>query len=151
MIRYFFKKLFLKHKRLFFEEAQQISGFLSLLMKQRNTDGKWTQEEKALLKAHLKHLSMYIPALLIFALPGGCLFLAVFAEIMDRRRTRRLQKEEEKKAKERAAEKPKEEFLEHPLPRESPLLLLPLSPMLPQFDFSSPFEKDGECSVPKIT
>ena len=54
MIRYFFKKLFLKHKRLFFEEAQQISGFLALLMKQRNTDEKWTQEEKTLLKGHLK-------------------------------------------------------------------------------------------------
>jgi hypothetical protein len=145
MIRYFFKKLFLKHKRLFFEEAQQISGFLALLMKQRNTDEKWTQEEKALLKGHLKHLSMYIPALLIFALPGGCLSLAVFAEIMDRRRTRRLQREEEKKEKERVAEKTKEKFLEHPLPIESPVLLVPLSPLLPQLNRSCPcpFEKDG--------
>ncbi len=129
MIRYFFKRLFHKHKRLFFEEAQQISGFLALLMKQRNTNEKWTEEEKTLIKEHLKHLSMYIPALLIFALPGGCILLPIFAEIMDRRKTRRLRHQEEMKAKEKVAGKTENGFLEKPIPvTESPIPLAPLPP-----------------------
>lgn len=144
MIRYFFKKLFLKHKRLFFEEAQQISGFLSLLMKQRNTNEKWTEEERTLIKEHLKHLSMYIPGLLIFALPGGCILLPIFAEIMDRRRTRRLRHQEEMKAKEKVAEETEIKFPQNPLPMESSVLLVPLSPMLPQLahQYPPPVEKD---------
>ncbi len=145
MIRYFFKRLFHKHKRLFFEEAQQISGFLALLMKQRNTNEKWTEEEKTLIKEHLKHLSMYIPALLIFALPGGCILLPIFAEIMDRRKTRRLRHQEEMKAKEKVAGKTENGFLEKPIPvTESPIPLAPLPPLLPQLNrpYPPPIEKD---------
>ena len=138
MIRYFFKRLFLKHKRLFFEEAQRITGFLALLMKQRNTEERWTEEEKKLIKDHLKHLSMYIPALLIFALPGGCILLPIFAEIMDRRKTRRLQQREEAKA----AAKTENGFLENPLPIECPILLPSLSPLLPEF--TPPYPSSGK-------
>lgn len=145
MIRYFFKKLFLKHKKLFFEEAQRISGFLTLLMKQRNTNQKWTEEEKTLLKEHLKHLSLYIPALLIFALPGGCILLPIFAEIMDRRRTRRLRQEAEMKEKERVVEITEKEFLENPLPIESPILLAPLSPLSPQLNLPCPSTIEEDC------
>jgi hypothetical protein len=145
MIRYFFKKLFLKHKRLFFEEAQRISGFLALLMKQRNTDEKWTEEEKELIKDHLKHLSMYIPALLIFALPGGCILLPIFAEIMDRRKTRRLQKREEMKEKEKAASKEENGFLENALPITGPILLPSLPPMLPQLTAPVPSSCEKDC------
>ena len=58
-------------------------------MKQRNTDERWTAEEKKEIRRHLKHLAMYVPAIIIFALPGGSLLLPVFAEIMDRRKARR--------------------------------------------------------------
>lgn len=89
MIRYFFRKIFIKNKNLFFQEAHRITGFLELFMKQRNTGVKWTKEEKAQLKAHLKHLSMYIPILIIFILPFGSLLVPILAEIYDRRKKRR--------------------------------------------------------------
>ncbi len=89
VIRAFLKSLLIKHKALFFQEAQRISGFLYLLMKQRNTDEKWTPEEKKEIKRHLKIIAMYIPILIIFLLPGGSLLLPLLAEIMDRRKTSR--------------------------------------------------------------
>lgn len=67
----------------------KISGFLGLFFKQRNTDEKWTKEEKAELKTHLKHLSMYVPVIIIFLLPGGSLLLPILAEVLDRRKQRR--------------------------------------------------------------
>ena len=90
MIRLFLKKLLLKNKELIFNEAQQMQGFLQLLFKQRNTELKWQKEEKQQLKNHLKRLSLYIPILIIFTLPGGSLLLPVLAEILDRRKTRRI-------------------------------------------------------------
>ena len=53
MIRAFLKNQLVKHKALFFQEAQRISGFLYLLMKQRNTGEKWTPEEKKEIKKRL--------------------------------------------------------------------------------------------------
>lgn len=90
MILFFLKKQLIKHKTLFFEEAQQISGFLKILMKERNTEERWTAEEKKEIKRHLKRLAMYIPALVIFILPGGLILLPFLAEVMDRRKVRRL-------------------------------------------------------------
>ena len=90
MIRFFLKRFILKNKALIFREAQQFQGFLHLLFKQRNTDLKWTKEEKEQIKNHLKHISLYVPALLIFILPGGSLMLPILAEILDRRKTRRI-------------------------------------------------------------
>lgn len=58
---------------------------MRLLMKQRNTGVKWTREEKTQLKSNLKHLSLYVPALIIFALPFGSLLLPVLTEVLDRR------------------------------------------------------------------
>jgi len=89
VIRAFLKSLLIKHKALFFQEAQRISGFLHLLMKQRNTDEKWTPEERKKIKRDLKVMAMYIPILIIFLLPGGSLLLPFLAEVMDRRKTRR--------------------------------------------------------------
>jgi hypothetical protein len=89
MIRAFFKNQLLKNKALFFQEAQRISGFLYLLMKQRNTGEKWTPEERKEIKRQLKILAMYIPILLIFLLPGGSILLPFLAEVMDRRKVSR--------------------------------------------------------------
>jgi hypothetical protein len=92
MIRFFLKRLIIKNKELILSEAQQFQGFLHLLFKQRNTDLKWTKEEKEQIKNHLKRLSLYVPILIIFILPGGSLMLPFLAEILDRRKTRRIAK-----------------------------------------------------------
>lgn len=90
MIRFILKRFILKNKDLIFREAQQVQGFLHLLFKQRNTDLKLTKEEKEQIKNHLKRISLYVPILLIFILPGGSLMLPILAEILDRRETRRI-------------------------------------------------------------
>ena len=89
MLKFFLKKLILKNKTLIFHEAQQMQGFLFLLFKERNTDTKWTREEKEQIRKYLKHLSAYIPVIILFILPGGSLLLPILAEILDRRKQRR--------------------------------------------------------------
>ena len=75
-----------KHKALLLHEADKINGFMKLLMKPRNTHEKWTNEEKRMLRSHIWHLSYYIPALVIFALPFGSLLFPFLAEMLDRRK-----------------------------------------------------------------
>ena len=90
MIRFFLRRLILKNRKLIFGEAQHFQGFLHLFFKQRNTGLKWTKEEKQQIKKYLKRLSLYVPILIIFVLPGGSLMFPILAEILDRRKTRRL-------------------------------------------------------------
>lgn len=78
-----------KNRAMILNEAQNISGFMHLLMKHRNTGVTWTREEKQLLKMHLVHLSCYVPILAIFVLPFGSLLIPVLAEILDRRANHR--------------------------------------------------------------
>jgi hypothetical protein len=94
MIRYFLKRQLLKNKDLFLQEAQKMSGFLALLMKERNTGGKWTEEEKKEIKSYLKRLAWYLPVLVVFLLPGGLFLLPFLAEVMDRRKARRVRLEQ---------------------------------------------------------
>ena len=89
MIRFFLKRLILKNKDLIFSEAQRFQGFLHLFFKPRNTDAEWTKEEKEQIKNYLKRLSLYVPILIIFVLPGGSLLLPILAEVLDRRKSRR--------------------------------------------------------------
>jgi len=89
MILFFLKSLILKNRDLIFSEAQRFQGFLQLFFKQRNTDLKWAKEEKQQIKNYLKRLSLYVPVLIIFVLPGGSLLLPILAEILDRRKSRR--------------------------------------------------------------
>ncbi len=84
-----FTKMIAKNKALLLDEAGKINGFMGLLMKPRNTHKAWTKEERRLLRAHLIHLSYYVPVLFIFVLPFGSLLIPVLAEILDRRRSRR--------------------------------------------------------------
>jgi len=65
---------------------------MQLLMKERNSGEKWTGEEKREIKIHLKNISKIVPILIIFLLPGGSILLPFLAEILDRRKTRRIQK-----------------------------------------------------------
>jgi hypothetical protein len=85
MIKLFLKRHLLKNKALILQESKHVAEFIQLLMKRRNTGAKWTGEEITLLKSHLKHLSLYVPALIIFVLPFGSLLIPVLAEILDRR------------------------------------------------------------------
>ena len=85
MIRLFLKKHILKNRALIIKEGKYVQDFMRLLMKQRNTGVKWTREEKTQLKSNLKHLSLYVPVLIVFALPFGSLLLPVLTEVLDRR------------------------------------------------------------------
>jgi hypothetical protein len=84
-----FSNIIAKNKALLLDEANKINDFMRLLMKRKNTRQAWTKEEKIILRAHLWHLSSYIPALIIFCLPGGSLLFPLLAEILDRRKNKR--------------------------------------------------------------
>ncbi len=85
MIKSFLKRQILKNRTLILGEAKQMQDFMQLLMKCRNTEVKLTGEELHLIKSQVKHLSLYVPALIIFILPFGSLLLPILAEILDRR------------------------------------------------------------------
>ena len=70
-------------------EVLSIRGLIQLLMKIRNTDEKWTREEKKAIKSNLRNIAKIIPAAAIFCLPGGSLLLPILAEALDRRKARR--------------------------------------------------------------
>ncbi|MBI5056090.1 MAG: hypothetical protein HZB61_05700 [Nitrospirae bacterium] len=76
------------HKEIIYREAALVKGFMQLLMKPVNTGIKWSKEERKLLISHIKHLSLYVPKLIIFLLPGGAL-IPFLAEILDRRKEKR--------------------------------------------------------------
>ena len=69
-------------------EAVQIKGLMPLLMKPRNKQ-RWTKEDRAELRAHLRHLSDLSPYLVLVVLPGAPLTLPLLAWWLDRRRLRR--------------------------------------------------------------
>ena len=70
-------------------EVLSIKGLMHLLMKIRNTDEKWTKEEKKEIKSNLRNIAKIIPAVAIFCLPGGALLLPILAEALDRRKAKR--------------------------------------------------------------
>ncbi len=81
----FFRRLISANKSIIIHEVQQLGNFMELLMKPRNTGSKWTTEDIRAIKSHLRHLSLSVPVLFIFALPFGSLLLPLLAEIIDRR------------------------------------------------------------------
>ncbi len=85
MIKLFLKKQILKNRAVIIREGKYLQDFMRLLMKPKNTGERWTEEEKTQLKFNLKHLSLYVPALIIFALPLGSLLLPILTEVLDRR------------------------------------------------------------------
>ncbi len=89
MMKKYFKRLILVNKEAILMEVLAVKGLMQLLMKIRNTDEKWTREEKKEIKRHLKNIAKIIPAVVIFVLPGGSFLLPVLAEALDRRRVRR--------------------------------------------------------------
>ena len=89
MVKKYLKRLILLNKEAILMEVLSIKGLMLVLMKVRNTDEKWTREEKKEIIGHLKNIAKLVPAVAIFALPGGTFLLPLLAEVLDRRRTRR--------------------------------------------------------------
>jgi hypothetical protein len=71
---FFIRILVDKNKELIYREAEFIGGFMHRLMKPKNTGNKWTREEKKHLITDLRHLSYYVPVLMIFLMPGGSFY-----------------------------------------------------------------------------
>jgi len=90
MIKKYLKRLVLLNKEAILMEVLSISGLMQVLMKTRNTDEKWTREEKKEIAGHLKNIAKIVPAVAIFSLPGGAFFLPILTEALDRRKRRRL-------------------------------------------------------------
>jgi hypothetical protein len=95
MIKKYLKRLIIVNKEAILMEVLAIRGLMQLFMKTRNTDEKWTREEKTEIKTHLKNIAKIIPAVAIFALPGGSFLLPMLAEALDRRKIRRPLKKED--------------------------------------------------------
>ena len=86
MIKRFLKRLIDKNKEFILSQVLAVKDLMRLLMKNRNTGEKWTREEIHEIRAHLRHIAMLVPALIIFLLPGGLLLLPLLAEVLDRRK-----------------------------------------------------------------
>jgi hypothetical protein len=91
MLKTFFKNTIIKNRALIRRESAEMRDFMSLLMKHRNTNVRWSPDEIRELKAHLVHLSFYVPVFIVFSLPGGTLLLPLLAEVLDRREKLRHQ------------------------------------------------------------
>jgi hypothetical protein len=85
----YIRNLLISNKKFLMDQALALKGFMQLLMKQRNTGEKWTKEEKKQLKQQLKTMSLTIPAVVVFLIPGGGLLLPMLAEVLDRRKQKR--------------------------------------------------------------
>jgi hypothetical protein len=81
------RELTAREKRHLLSEILQVRGLMPLLMKQRNK-GRWTIEDRAELRVHLRRLSNLSPYLVVLALPGSFLMLPALAWWLDRRRNR---------------------------------------------------------------
>ena len=90
MIKNYLKRLIVINKESILMEVLSIRGLMQLLMKPRNTDEKWTKEERREMRRHLKNIAKIVPAIALFSLPGGSFLLPILAEVLDRRKTRRL-------------------------------------------------------------
>jgi hypothetical protein len=86
MIKRYFRRLFLKNKDFLQRESTALKGFMQVLMKRRNTGEKWTKEEKKLIRQHLKTMALTVPALIVFMLPGGSIYLPILVDVLDRRK-----------------------------------------------------------------
>ncbi len=81
------RELTAREKKHLLSEVLQVRGLMPLLMKQRNKS-KWTVEDRAELRVHLRRLSNLSPYLVVLALPGSFIMLPALAWWLDRRRNR---------------------------------------------------------------
>ncbi len=90
MVKKYLKRLILINKQAILMEVLSIKGLMQLLMKIRNTDEKWTGEERKEIRMHLRNIAKIVPTIALFTLPGASFVLPILAEALDRRKTRRL-------------------------------------------------------------
>ena len=90
MLKNLIKKALFNSKEILFYESRQMQGFMQLLMKPKNTGERWSHEDRRELKNYFKYMSVYIPFLIVFLMPGGLFFLPIFSSILDRRRVKRV-------------------------------------------------------------
>ena len=80
--------LFEAQRKQILAEVLKVQGLMPLLMKPRNGQ-RWTQEDRAQLRAHLRRIFALSPLLLVLVIPGSFLALLFLSWWLDRRRTRR--------------------------------------------------------------
>ncbi len=61
------------------------ASVVAVLMKRQNGQA-WTRDERAFLRSELRAMARYLPALLLFLLPGSVILLPLYAWLLDRRR-----------------------------------------------------------------
>ena len=76
-----------RERKFLLSEMTQVRGLMPILMRRRNKQ-KWTPEELAQIRDHLKRISKLSPYLVIIVMPGGFAVLPVLAWWLDRRRNR---------------------------------------------------------------
>ena len=70
---------------LLFRDLLQVRGLMPLLIRPRNRR-RWSLEERAEFRGHLRRLACISPFLLVLALPGSFLMLPALVWWLDRRR-----------------------------------------------------------------
>lgn len=83
-----FRNLLQREKKRILAEILQIQGLMPLLMKPRNGQ-RWTREDKAQIRRHLRQLYELSPYLVALVLPAAPLTLPILAWWLDRRRASR--------------------------------------------------------------
>lgn len=74
-----------RERKFLLAEIVQVKGLMPLLMKPRNKQ-RWSTEDKAELRDHLRRLSHISPYIAIMILPGSIFMLPILAWWLDRRR-----------------------------------------------------------------
>jgi hypothetical protein len=83
-----FRNLLEREKKRILAEILQVQGLMPLLMKPRNGQ-RWTREDKAQIRCHLRQLFELSPYLVALVLPAAPLTLPILAWWLDRRRASR--------------------------------------------------------------
>ncbi len=74
-----------RERKALLSEIVQVKGLMPLLMKPRNKQ-RWSAEDKAELREHMRRISHISPYIAIMILPGSIVMLPVLAWWLDRRR-----------------------------------------------------------------
>jgi len=90
MIKGLVERQIVKKRDLILREARRMGDLMSILMKRNNTGVEWTEGEIHRMKSHMLRLSLYVPVLIVFALPFGSPLLPILADTLDMRRKNRL-------------------------------------------------------------
>jgi len=93
-------------RRSVFSRLSRLEGFVRVLMMPRNGQS-WSPADRAFLRAEVRAAARWVPAFLVFLLPGGMVLLPVYAWALDRRRGAALRLlEDHRRAEEAAAADP---------------------------------------------